>query len=220
MNKPKTTVKNTTSAIDTVQYATILLDETVEEHNKMTNETADQNETDLEAQNETKHDETAQEEVKAEENFKDKYFYLAAEMQNMQKRFERERTNLVKFGNENILKDLIEVVDSFELTLNAIKGDQDAKVKNIFVGIEMVHKQCLSALKKHGLEPIEAMGKEFDPNFHEAVAQEYSDEKSEGEILQVHQTGYLLNSRVLRASKVVVATNEDKKDKKEEKKHH
>ena len=74
-------------------------------------------------------------EKKAEEDFRAKYYYLAAEMDNMQKRFHRERENLVKYGNEKILSSLIEIIDSFDHTLKAIELDRDEKVQNICKGI-------------------------------------------------------------------------------------
>lgn len=135
---------------------------------------------------------------------KTKYAYLAAELDNTQKRFERERENLLKYGSEKILKEMLEVVDNFERTVDAISSDEDEKVKNIVVGIEMVKKQLLDGLKKFGLEEVKALGEAFDPNFHEAVAQETVDGAKEEEITKEYQKGYTLNGRLLRASKVVV----------------
>jgi molecular chaperone GrpE len=145
-------------------------------------------------------------EAKAEDPYKDKYYYLAAEFQNTQKRFEREKVNMIKFGNENILKDIISVVDTFELTLSALKPDQDPKVKNIVVGLDMVNKQLMDVLRRYGLQKVETLGKEFDPNFSEAVAQEFKDGAKENEILSELQSGYTLNGRLLRAAKVTVAS--------------
>lgn len=141
------------------------------------------------------------------ENFKDKYYYLAAEMQNMQRRFDKEKENLLKYGSEKILRDLLEVVDNFERTIGFIKDDQDEKVKNLYVGLDMVNNQFIEALSKHGLKKVEAVGQKFDPNFHEALAQQASDGKEDMEILQVHQDGYTLNERLIRPAKVVVVKN-------------
>lgn len=143
--------------------------------------------------------------VKELSEFKEKYFYLAAEMENLRKRSEREKIQTIKFGNENILKDIVSIVDTFELTLNALKLDTDEKMKNVCVGLEMVRKQFVDTLKNHGLEKIETEGKVFDPNFHEAIAQEKSDNHKEMDIIKEQQSGYILNGRVLRASKVTVA---------------
>ncbi|MCO4754828.1 MAG: nucleotide exchange factor GrpE [Bacteriovoracaceae bacterium] len=146
-------------------------------------------------------------EIKDTENFKDKYYYVVAEMQNMQKRFDREKQNLLKYGNENVLKDVLDVVDNFERTLGFISNTEDTKIKNIAVGIEMIQKQLLDALEKHGLKKVDAMGELFDPNFHEAMGQEEAEGKKEEEVIKVHQNGYTLNDRLIRPAKVVIAKN-------------
>lgn len=147
-------------------------------------------------------------ETAEDDSFKEKYFYLAAEMQNMQKRFEREKESLLKYGSEKLLKDMLDVVDNLERTLGFIRADEDEKVKNIVVGIDMIQKMFIESLGKHGLKQIEAMGEEFDPHFHEALAQQPAEGKKNMEVIQVHQNGYTLNDRVLRAAKVVVVKND------------
>lgn len=152
--------------------------------------------------------EVSQAETKKEEvDFKAKYFYIAAEMDNYRKRMEREKENLLKYGNERVLSDLLQVVDNFERTIDMLKPDQDPKMKNVVVGLDMVKKQFIDALSKHGLQPVEALGKEFDPNFHEAVAQEEAEGKKANEVVKEFQKGYTLNGRLVRAAKVVVASN-------------
>ena len=140
-------------------------------------------------------------------DFKAKYYYLAAETENMKKRFEREKENLLKYGNEKVMSSLVGVMDNFDLTVNALKNDNDNKVQNIVKGIDMVSKQLLDVLKQNGLTQIESVGKVFDPNFHEAVAQAPAPGKADQEIITEYQRGYLLNGRLLRAPKVVVANN-------------
>lgn len=144
---------------------------------------------------------------KEEVDYKAKYYYIAAEMDNYRKRMEREKENLVKYGNERVLRDLLEVVDNFERTINMLKGDEDQKVKNLVVGLDMIEKQFLDTMGKHGLTPIQSVGKEFDPNFHEAMAQEYAEGKKPNEVIKEFQKGYTLNGRVVRASKVVVSSD-------------
>ncbi len=146
--------------------------------------------------------------VKELEGFKEKYYYLAAEMENARKRFEREKDNLLKFGNEKILSGLVDVIDNLDRTLDAIKNDNDDKVKNIFIGVDMVKKQMMDTLKANGLEKVESLGKIFDPNFHEAMAQQPAPDKEDQEVIQVFQDGYTLNGRLLRAAKVIVANND------------
>lgn len=147
------------------------------------------------------------EEVKEEEDFKAKFYYLAAEMENLTKRHERERQNLLKFGNEKILSSLLDVVDNLDRTLQAITNDEDEKVKNIAVGINMVSTQMTDVLKSNGLEEVESVGKIFDPNFHEAMAQQPAEGKEDQEIISEFQKGYVLNGRLVRAAKVVIAKN-------------
>ena len=84
----------------------------------------------------------------------------------------------------------------------------DEKVKNIAVGIDMIAKQFVDTLGNHGLKKVDALGKDFDPNFHEALGQEAAEGKKEMEIIKVHQAGYTLNERLLRPAKVVVVKNE------------
>ncbi|MDA9189684.1 nucleotide exchange factor GrpE [bacterium] len=159
---------------------------------------------------ESKRDEENKKEEKVEVDFKEKFYYLAAEMENMKRRVERDKTNIVKFGLESVLKDLVEVVDNLDRSIEAVSitdssDSGDEKIKNIVSGIEMVRTQFLDVLKKQGLEQIESLDKEFDPNFHEAMAQQESKDHKEGYVVQEFQKGYMLNGRLLRASKVIVS---------------
>ncbi len=144
---------------------------------------------------------------KEEIDYKARYFYVAAEMDNYRKRMEREKENLLKYGNERVLSDLLEVVDNFERTIDMLKHDQDQKIKNIVFGLDMVRKQFIDTVLKHGLTPVESIGKEFDPNYHEAMGQEYEEGKKPNEILKEFQKGYILNGRLIRPAKVVVASD-------------
>lgn len=164
-------------------------------------------ETNSETENTEDNVEVLEAEQKQEDDFKEKYYYLAAEMDNLRKRFDREKEGLLKFGSEKILGSLIEVVDNLDRTIDATSGETDEKVVKIVEGIEMVRKQFLDVLKNNGLERVEALGKTFDPNFHEALSQVADDTKQDEEIVQEYQKGYVLNGRLLRAAKVVIAKN-------------
>jgi molecular chaperone GrpE len=144
---------------------------------------------------------------KDEVDYKAKYFYIAAEMDNYRKRMDREKENLLKYGNERVLSDLLQVVDNFERTIEMLKPDQDSKMKNVVTGLDMVKKQFIDALSKHGLTPVDSVGKDFDPNFHEAIAQEYAEGAKPNQVIKEFQKGYTLNGRLVRASKVVVASD-------------
>jgi molecular chaperone GrpE len=173
--------------------------------NQSTNEA---NQETLESKDSTGSAEVKEEKAKVEEiNYKDKFFYLAAEMENMKRRYDREKENLIKFGNEKILTELLDVQDNFERTVMALKVDTDEKIKNVVFGIDMISKQFIESLKKFGLTEVKALGEIFDPNVHEALAQEQAEGKKEMEIIRVYQNGYLLNGRLIRPAKVVVAKN-------------
>lgn len=132
------------------------------------------------------------------------YLRLAADFDNYRKRQAQERESLLKYGSENALKAMIEVLDNFERGEKALVNVEDCQtVKDSF---NLVHKQVIETLKKLGLEEIETEGKEFDPNFHEAVMQTPSEEIDENIIINELQKGYKLGDKVLRASLVNVAT--------------
>ncbi len=152
--------------------------------------------------------EISEDEVHAED-FKSKYYYLAAEMENSRKRFEREKQNLVKYGSEKILSGLIEVIDNLERTSDAIsEEEEDEKIKNIKTGVEMVKKQFVEVLKNNGLKQVEAIGMKFDPNIHEAMAGQKMEGKENDDIITEFQKGYMLNGRLLRAAKVIIVNND------------
>lgn len=158
--------------------------------------------------------EEAVEETVAEDNelqkkydeLNNQYIRLAADFDNYRKRQAQERESLLKYGAENTLKKIIEVLDNFERGAKANETVEDCeKVKESF---NLVHKQLLDVLSKVGLETIEAEGQEFDPNFHEAVMQTPTSEYPEHTVINELQKGYKLEDRVLRPALVNVATAE------------
>ncbi len=155
-----------------------------------------------------KEEQSAQEAPKKEEaseDWKSKYFYQLAEMDNMRKRFDREKEGLLKYGNEKLLSSLVKVIDDLDRSLDHFGEDMShGKVKE---GIEMVRKHFMDILEKNGLKAVESLGKEFDPHFHEAVAHQPKEGAKDGEIIIEYQKGYTLNDRLLRAAKVVIVKN-------------
>ena len=132
------------------------------------------------------------------------YIRLAADFDNFRKRQEAEKESLLKYGAENTVKKLIEVIDNFDRGLKAIETVEDCeKVKECY---QLAYKNFNDVLGKIGLEVIPAEGEEFDPNLHEAVMQTPTDEKPENTIITELQKGYKLGDKVLRASLVNVAT--------------
>ena len=133
------------------------------------------------------------------------YVRLAADFDNYRKRQAQERESLLKYGNETALKKMIEVLDNFERGQKALEKVEDCQtVKDSF---NLIHKQVFETLEKLGLEIIDTEGKEFDPNFHEAVMQTPSSDVPEHTILTELQKGYKLGDKVLRPSLVNVATS-------------
>ena len=134
------------------------------------------------------------------------YIRLAADFDNYRKRQAQERESLLKYGAENTLKKLLEVLDNFERGEKANETVEDCeKLKESF---NLLHKQLFDVMTKSGLEVIEAEGKEFDPNFHEAVMQTPTSDYPEHTIIAELQKGYKMGDRVLRAALVNVATSE------------
>ena len=149
--------------------------------------------------------ETPKKEEAPAEDFKAKYFYVLAEMDNMRKRLEREKEGLLKYGNEKLLSGLVKVVDDLDRSLEHFGEDMShGKVKE---GLEMVRKHFMDILEKNGLKVMESLGQIFDPHFHEAVAHQTKEGAEDGEIIVEYQKGYLLNDRLLRPAKVVIAKN-------------
>lgn len=132
------------------------------------------------------------------------YIRLMADFENFRKRQESERENLLKFGTENALKKMIEVLDNFERAEKALENIDDCKQhKESFV---LLHKQVSEVLSKLGLEEIDAKGKEFDPNFHDAVMQTPTADYPEHTVIDELQKGYKMGDKVLRPALVNVAT--------------
>lgn len=126
----------------------------------------------------------------------------AAEFDNYRKRMERERRELAEYAAADVLAELLPIVDNFERALRAPVGTD---VEAFRRGVELIHKQMLDLLRKRGVTPIEALGADFDPNYHQAVIHEASDTHREGEVMQELQRGYMLGDRLLRPAMVKVA---------------
>jgi len=135
-----------------------------------------------------------------EEALNAKYLRLMADFQNFRRRTEKEKNDIYAFANEKIVSELLNVIDNFERALAmAEEGDGFAE------GIRLIFKQLQGVLEKSGVAEIEALGQDFDPNFHNAVMMEDSSEYESGKVTEVLQKGYMLNNRVIRPSMVKVA---------------
>lgn len=131
-----------------------------------------------------------------------KYLYLYAEFENFKKRALKERSELLKFGWENALREFIQVGDNFERALAHTPPGTDS---TWLEGIKMVQTQLNAAIAKQGAQPIPAVGNAFDANLHEAVGQT-PDESPAGSIIHEALRGYTLHGRLLRAARVILST--------------
>lgn len=131
----------------------------------------------------------------------DKTMRQMAEFENFRKRTEKEKSMMFETGAKSVIEKILPVIDNFERGLAAIEPDNK---DSFYEGMCMIHKQMMAELEKIGVTPIEALGKEFDPNFHNAVMQVASEELESGMIAQELQKGYLYRETVVRYSMVAV----------------
>jgi molecular chaperone GrpE len=134
----------------------------------------------------------------------DRFLRVSAEFENFKKRSFREMSDFKKFANESLLKEMLPIVDNLELALSSLneKGNPESGLRE---GVELTLKEILKTLEKFGVKPIEALEKVFDPNFHQAVMQEESEDYPEQTVLKELQKGYLIHDRLLRPAMVVVS---------------
>ena len=152
--------------------------------------------------------ETLKEKIGEAEEHYERLLRLAADMENLKKRQERERAELLQFANENLIKELLPVVDNLELALE--HGRSSEAPAPLLEGLELVHQGFLKALAKFGVSPLVSVGQVFDPAFHNAVLQEVAPEVPDCTVLKELQKGYLMHTRLLRPAMVVVARNPEK----------
>jgi len=138
------------------------------------------------------------------DRFRDLALRSQADFDNFKKRAAREKEDAIKYANSSLLERLIAIVDNFELGLAAAK--EEGQASPIYSGMNMVLKQLTDFLADNGLKPIDAEGQKFDPNLHEAIAHEPSDEFPEGVVMRQMRRGYRLKDRLLRPSSVVVSS--------------
>ena len=151
-----------------------------------------------------------EEAIKEAAHWKDLAARNQAELDNYRKRMAREKSDAIKFANGSLLSELLPVIDSFQMGLSAaINEDPDSIISK---GMEMVQKQLEEFFSSQGAVAISSVGKEFDPNLHEAISQESSDEVPNGHIITEIRKGYTLNDRLLRAANVIVSKGPESAD--------
>lgn len=142
--------------------------------------------------------------------YKDKYLRALAELENYRKRAAREREEFIAYANERLLTELLSIVDHFELGLEAAsKLKMTKQVKNFYEGMKLTVKNFKDFLEKEGLISFSAVGKKFDPRYHEAVSVAESDDCEPETVISEIGKGYMLRDKVIRAAKVVVTKREE-----------
>ncbi|MBO6146125.1 MAG: nucleotide exchange factor GrpE [Lachnospiraceae bacterium] len=135
----------------------------------------------------------------------DKVVRQMAEFDNFRKRSEKEKHEMFASGEKAVIEAILPVVDNFERALGMAGADENKKADPFMEGMEKVYKQLMDELEKLGVKPIEALGADFDPNIHNAVMQEETEEYESGKVCKELQKGYMLNDSVVRHSMVSVA---------------
>lgn len=148
-------------------------------------------------------------EIKAQENY-ELYMRTYAEMENIKKRGKKEREDLAKFANESLIKEILPAIDNLEKAIS--HANNDTNESGLVKGLEMTLDGLMKTLEKSGLKEVEAVGKSFDPNFHEAISQQIDDTVAQGHIIMELQKGYLLNERLVRPSMVVISKGNSKSE--------
>ena len=176
-----------------------------EVHSENNEEDADSEEEDTK---ETEED-ILKEEIKT---LKEEKIRVLAEMENLRKRFEREKIDSIKYGSVNFARDILSPGDNLERALSAINEEEGhpQSIKNLIEGLLMVKKELSTALEKNGVEKIDTLNKKFDPNLHQAMMEIENNDLDEGVVVQEIQTGYMMHDRLLRPAMVGVSKKPQK----------
>ncbi len=135
----------------------------------------------------------------------DRLVRLQADFENFRRRALKERTEANQYGHQNLVKDLLSSVDNLERAIEHARNNAGGDLESFLQGVELVHGEILTALGRHGVTVIEAMGQPFDPSLHEAMAQAPDASLAPNTVVQELQKGYKLRDRLIRASRVIVS---------------
>ena len=190
------------------------------ENEEDNNDTQENTDTEDIKEDENKEEDSLEKEI---ETLKEEKIRLLAEMENLRKRFEREKVETIKFGSINLARDILSPGDNLERALDALPEDENhpESIKNLIDGLKMVLKEYKNTLEKHGVKKIETLNQKFDHNFHQAMMEVENNDVEEGTVVQEVQSGYTMHDRLLRAamvgvSKKPVAKSEEPLEEKEE----
>lgn len=134
----------------------------------------------------------------------EKLLRAMADFENYRKRVERDKQDLVRYANEELIGELLGVLDHLDQAMSHIKQSSNDEAKNLALGVELVGKQLVGALEKFGLKAVDAVGEQFDPKLHEALQMVDAEDVAPGTVVEQHRPGYVLNGRLLRAALVNV----------------
>jgi len=179
-------------------------DENLEESNSTKDDETQVEADSTEEENEESEEDRLQEELRT---LKEDKIRVLAEMENLRKRFDREKIDSIKYGSVNFARDILSPGDNLERALSAINQEEDhpQSIKNLIEGLKMVQKEFSSALEKNGVSKINSMNEKFDPNLHQAMMEVERDDLDEGIVVQEIQTGYMMHDRLLRPAMVGVS---------------
>ena len=157
-------------------------------------------------------------------NLKEEKLRLLAEMENLRKRFDKEKSELIKYGTANLIREILSPGDNLERALDAIPKDEklSSSINNLIDGLKMVQKEFDSILENNGVKKINSLNKKFDHNYHQAMIEIEKDDVEEGTVVEEIQRGYTINERLLRPAMVGVSkfpANKKTLRKKEEEKN-
>ena len=149
------------------------------------------------------------------ENLKEERLRTLAEMDNLRKRFEKDKIDSIRYGNHNLARDILTLGDNLSRALDAISSDEkrSESFNNLIDGLNIVQKEFVTILEKHGVKKIESINKKFDHNYHQAMLEVETDEFNEGYVVQEIQSGFTMHDRLLRPSMVGVSKKLDNKKK-------
>ena len=174
------------------------------ENEKDNNDSQENTDTEETTEDENTEEDSLEKEI---ETLKEEKIRLLAEMENLRKRFEREKVETIKFGSINLARDILSPGDNLERALDALPEDENhsQSIKNLIDGLKMVLKEYKSSLEKHGVKKIETLNQKFDHNFHQAMMEVENNDVEEGTVVQEVQSGYTMHDRLLRAAMVGVS---------------
>ena len=151
---------------------------------------------------------TLEKAVKEAEEMKSRWLRSVADMENYRKRIAREKQDTIRNAAARVVESLLPVLDNMKLGLQAAENHPEAK--DVVVGFKMVDEQLKRSLKEQGLEELIPDGETFDPNYHECISHQVSENTEEGKIIQTVRAGYRLNERLIRAANVIVSSGPEK----------